>query len=67
MTYRPSKIIVGVVALDEFDAQYEGQPQQFMGGPDGTAVERAIEWLRGLDATLNAATVVPETGPQAAE
>lgn len=52
MALRVSKIIVGLVLLDEYDAPQEAQPIAFVGDAAGSATEKARAWLDELPAKI---------------
>lgn len=52
MTPRISQIAITVVFLDEFDAIQASDPAVFQGGPEGTAVDKAGQFLGDLSANL---------------
>lgn len=64
---RVSRVTITLVTLDQYDALFETQPAHFNGDADGTALEKAAEWLAKLPETL-AAQEPPEeeTVPDAA-
>lgn len=54
MAHRVSKIIIGLVLVNEFDAIEETTPIPFGNDADGTAAEKVAAWLEDLPAHLAA-------------
>lgn len=52
MNYRVSQISLTVIVLDEFDAPQQSEQTIFTGDKDGTAIEKAVEFLNELPKKL---------------
>lgn len=64
MTPRISQIAITLILLDEYDALQQAEPVVFQGDPNGTAIDKAAEFLATLPAQLAApADTTPPAEP----